>query len=71
MYDILEDDRVNVLTHQVDEEPITNVGLANDHFDTLPLDPAIPEHRGVMVQNQLKLDQNQDFNNRIPKTNVV
>jgi hypothetical protein len=65
MYDILEDDRVNVLTHQVDEEPITNVGLANDHFDTLPLDPAIPE------QNQLKLDQNQDFNNRIPKTNVV
>ncbi len=51
VYDVLEDDRVYVLAHQVDEEPVADVGLPNDHLDALPLDPPIaePEDEGPDV----------------------
>ena len=50
--DILENDGVNVLPHQVDEEPVAHVGLADHHFDALALDPSVPEpeHKGANVR---------------------
>ena len=43
MYDVFEDDRIDVLTHQVDEEPITDIGFANDHFNTFALNATVPQ----------------------------
>ena len=43
MDDVLEDDRVDILPHQVDEEPVSHVALADDHVDALPLDASVAE----------------------------
>lgn len=51
MYDIFEDDWVDVLTEQVDEKPIADEALADDHIDTFALDSPIAhaEHEGPDV----------------------
>lgn len=48
---VLEDDGVDVLTHEVDQEPIAHVGFPDDHVDALALDSPIahPEHESPNV----------------------
>ncbi len=41
--DVFEYDRVDVLSQEVDEEPVAHVALADDHLDALPLDAAVAE----------------------------
>ena len=38
MNNLLEDHRVNVLAHHVQEEPVTHLGLLDDDVDALLLD---------------------------------
>ena len=52
VYNLFEDDRVNVLAQHVEQEPVTHLGLLDDDVDTLLLDESEPNVEDVSLQGR-------------------
>ena len=52
VYNLFEDDRVNVLAQHVEQEPVTHLGLLDDDVDTLLLDQSEPDVEDVSLKGR-------------------
>ena len=52
VYNLFEDDRVNVLAQHVEQEPVAHLGLLDDDVDTLLLDQSEPDVEDVSLQGR-------------------
>ena len=52
VHHLLEDDRVNVESEHVEQEPVAHLGLLDDDVDTLLLDESEPDVEDVSLQER-------------------